>query len=65
MDGHVVLDRSFTDYDVWRTGAVAPAMVVTGALVHVKAGQMIYGKSYEVRPSISFVGDVGIFFKQI
>ena len=63
MDEHTVLNASFKDHNVCCPGAVAAAIVAAKELGAVKAKQLVYGTSYDVRPDSSFVGYVGIVFE--
>lgn len=63
MDEHAVLDASFKGHNMCCPGAVAAAIVAAKELGAVKAEQLVYGTSYDVRPDSSFVGYVGIVFE--
>lgn len=63
MDEHGVLDASFKDHNICCPGAVAAAIVAAKELGAVKAKQLVYGTSYDVRPDSSFVGYAGIVFE--
>jgi len=62
MDENSVIDESFENHNICCPGAVAAAIVAARELGAVKAKQMIYSTSYDLRPDSSFVGYVGIVF---
>ena len=62
MDENAVIDESFESHNICCPGAVAATIAAAKELGAVKAKQMIYSNSYDVRPDSSFVGYVGIVF---
>ena len=63
MDEKALMDESVKHHNVCCPGAAAAAIVAARELGAVKAKQMIYRTSYDVRPDSSFVGYVGIVFE--
>ncbi|MBW1780295.1 MAG: AmmeMemoRadiSam system protein B [Deltaproteobacteria bacterium] len=62
MDEAAVMAESFNSHNICCPGAAASAIVAARTLGGIKARQMVYGTSYDVRPDSSFVGYVGIVF---
>jgi len=62
MDENAVIDESFESHNICCSGAVAAAIVAAKELGAVRAKEMIYSNSYDLRPDSSFVGYVGIVF---
>jgi AmmeMemoRadiSam system protein B len=62
MDENAVLDESFESHNICCSGAAASAIAAAKELGALKAKEMIYSNSYDVRPDSSFVGYVGIVF---
>ncbi len=63
MDEKAVMDESFKNHNVCCPGAAASAIVAARELGAIRAKQMMYRTSYDVRPDSSFVGYVGIVFE--
>ena len=62
MDENAVIDESFESHNICCSGAVAAAIAAVKELGAVKAKEMMYSNSYDLRPDNSFVGYVGIVF---
>jgi len=62
MDENAVIDESFESHNICCSGAVAAAIAAIKELGAVRAKEMIYSSSYDLRPDNSFVGYVGIVF---
>ena len=62
MDENSVIDESPKNHNICCAGAVAAAIAAVKELGAVKAKEMVYSNSYDVRPDSSFVGYVGIIF---
>ncbi|MBW1852988.1 MAG: AmmeMemoRadiSam system protein B [Deltaproteobacteria bacterium] len=62
MDENAVIDESFESHNICCSGAVAAAIAAAKELGAVKAKEMIYSNSYDLRQDSSFVGYVGIVF---
>ena len=62
MDENAVIDESFESHNICCSGAVAAAIAAVKELGALKAKEMIYSNSYDLRPDNSFVGYVGIVF---
>jgi len=54
MDENAVIDESFESHNICCSGAVAAAIVAAKELGAVRAKEMIYSNSYDLRPDGSF-----------